>query len=219
MITQSKNQNLHKLIWVSIFSIAFAVVESAVVIYLRQIYYPNGFHFPLSIIPLKMLGVELFREFATLVMLVSIGVLAGKNLWERFAYFMFSFGMWDIFFYAWLKVLIHWPASLFEWDILFLIPLPWIGPVIAPVIISVILILSAITILSIYDKNRTFTPPLSSWIFTLAGTAMILYSFMKDTAATLHQQMPQPYGYGYLAVGIGLYIAALAVSYRNSNKH
>jgi len=125
---------------VTIFAIAMAFLEAAVVEYLRQLYYPEGFSFPLKMIPMNIYFVELGREAATIIMLAAIGYLAGKNFLTRFSAFIIAFGVWDIFYYVFLKLILNWPSSLFDWDILFLIPLPWIGPVLAPVIISVLLI-------------------------------------------------------------------------------
>ena len=131
------NNNLYKkLFYLFLFSIAFAFVESSVVVYLRTIYYPEGFHFPFKRHYDVMLTIEIIREFATLVIMVSIRVLLSKKFWQGFGYFLIIFGLWDIFFYVWLKVIINWPDSFFTPDILFLIPIPWIAPVLAPLIIS-----------------------------------------------------------------------------------
>lgn len=128
-------------------------LEAAVVIYLRKIYYPDGFGFPLAPVHHEIAVTELFRELATLIMLMSIGALAGRNRAERFGYFLYSFAVWDICYYLFLKVFINWPDSFFTWDILFLIPVPWVGPVIAPVIIAFTMILFAGTI--IYFSGQT----------------------------------------------------------------
>lgn len=209
---------MRKIIWVMVFSISMGFVESAVVVYLRAIHYPEGFRFPLKPLTDNLIGVELLREFATILMLLSIAVLIGKRLWERFAYFMFCFGVWDIFYYIWLKVLLNWPSSIFEWDILFLIPLPWIGPVIAPVSISILMIIFSIFIIYSFDKGYDFKPTLISRILTLVGTGFILFSFMHDTDATIHQQLPQPYRYEFLIIGGFLYIAVFIISYLKTVK-
>ena len=151
-------------------------------------------------------------------MLLSRACLAGKRLWERFAYFMLSFGIWDIFYYIWLKVLLDWPSSLFEWDILFLIPLPWIGPVIAPVSIAVLMIFFSVLMARSLCEGHNFKPVLISYILALAGTAVVLYSFMYDTAATLHQQMPKPYRYDLLVIGDLMFVAAFVISYAKNRK-
>jgi hypothetical protein len=188
-------------------------VEAAVVVYLRRIYYPGGFAFPLKPLTDSLIGIEVLRETATIFMLLSIAVLAGKRIWERFAYFLFCFGVWDIFYYVWLKVLLDWPSTIFDWDILFLMPMPWIGPVIAPVTISMLMILLGLFIIYSFYKGYDFRPTLISRILTLIGSGFIVFSFMRDTGATLHQQLPQPYLYGFLFIGEFLYTAAFIISY------
>ena len=207
------NKLFIKIIWVAIFSISMGFVESAVVVYLRRIYYPEGFSFPLKPLIDNLMGVEVLREAATIFMLLSAAALAGKKIWERFAYFLFCFGVWDIFYYIWLKVLLDWPSTIFDWDILFLMPMPWIGPVIAPVTISMLMIFFGIFIIYSFYKGYDFKPILISRILVLVGTGFIIFSFMRDTGATLRQQLPQPYLYGFLFIGAILYAAAFIISY------
>ena len=179
------DKHKNKIIWVIIFSVAMAFLESSVVYYLRIIYYPDGFKLPLKPIINETLIVELFRELATIIMLISIAVISGEKFWERFAYFIISFGIWDIFYYVFLKLILDWPASLLDWDILFLIPVPWIGPVIAPVTIALIMIICGIIILCFFKKGYELKPVFLSYIFVIIGMGLILYSFMYDTDATL----------------------------------
>jgi hypothetical protein len=209
----NNNNLVPKLLWLTIFAIAMAFVESAVVVYLRAIFYSDGFKFPLKTITDYKIIIEVFREAATIFILLSITFLAGAKRWERFAYFMLIFGVWDIFYYIWLKVLINWPASIFDWDILFLIPLPWISPVIAPLSISLLMIIFSILISRLIHKGCDFKPTLLSHILALSGTILILYSFMHDVNATLHQQMPKPYHYEFLIIGDGLFITAFLTAY------
>lgn len=125
---------------VMVFSVAMALLESAVVVYLRELYYPTGFGFPMKMIPDSIGAVEIAREFATLVMLAGLGYLSGDSVKSRWGWFMIGFGIWDIFYYVFLYVFIGWPMSLSDMDILFLIPLPWFGPVYAPCLVSLALI-------------------------------------------------------------------------------
>lgn len=209
----NNNNLISKLFWLTLFSIAMAYVESAVVVYLRAIYHPAGFTFPLKSITDYKITVEVFREVATIIMLLTVAHLAGRNLRDRFACLMLAFGVWDIFYYVWLKVLIDWPASIFDWDILFLIPLPWIGPVIAPVSIAILMIIFGILIARSSDKGSVFRPKPIAALLALAGTVLVLYSFMYDTGSTLHSQMPKPYRYDLLIIGDVLFVAAFLIPY------
>jgi hypothetical protein len=207
-----------KIFWIIIFGIAMAFVESAVVVYLRAIYYPEGFSFPLHPLTDNKIKIELLREIATIFMLLSIAVITGRRFWERFAYFLFCFAIWDIFYYFWLKVLINWPSTMFEWDILFLIPLPWIGPVIAPVSISLLMIVIGLFIIHSFNKGYDFKPLFSSIVLALTGSGFIFFSFMRDLDATLYQKYPRPYLYEFLIIGELLYVAAFFISYRKTVK-
>lgn len=192
-----------------------AYAEAAVVVYLRLIYYPEGFSFPLKPIPDTIVLTEIMRESATILMLFSIAALSSKKTWERFSYFLFCFGIWDIFYYIWLKILLDWPSSLFDWDILFLIPLPWVGPVIAPVTVSLLMIAFGLIIINMFHHGYEFRPSMFSRILAAAGTGMILLSFMRDTDAALYQKLPQPYSYELLFMGELAYLAAFMISYLN----
>ncbi len=176
-----------KLIWVTLFAIAMGLLESAVVIYMRELLYPGGFSFPLSPIPERLAVTELLRELATLVMLVGVGVVAGRNFPERFAWFIFSFGVWDIFYYVFLKLLIGWPTSMLTWDLLFLIPVTWTGPVVTPVVCSMLMITLALVILRRTGKNPTFRISPLSWVILIAGSMVVFLSFITDyTRFILH---------------------------------
>lgn len=173
--------------WVAVtaFAIAMAWVEAAVVYDLRllvdrlQPYQPN----PLPITG-RLGAIELVREAATLVMLAAVGWLAGGTARSRLAYAAIAFGAWDIFYYLWLKVMYGWPASLFDWDVLFLLPLPWWGPVIAPMSIAVLLVVWGTLAIA-----PTSASPVRSesrrWAAAGLGAALALYVFMADALRAL----------------------------------
>lgn len=175
--------------WVTIFSIAMAYFESSVVVYLRMIYYPEGFSFPLKLMTDTALYIELGRELSTIIMLAAIGWISGRNIFERILYFFFSFGVWDIFYYVWLKVFLNWPSSLLEDDILFLIPIPWVGPVIAPVIVSVIFIGAALWGL---NRSEEHTVIYRRWDLAViaVGLLVIFISFIRN--ALIYDLLREP---------------------------
>ncbi len=168
------------IIWLTIFSIAMGLFESAVVIYLREILYPEGFSFPLAPIKDNLVIIELLREASTLIMLFAIAYLSGKNLYQRLSYFVFCFAIWDIFYYVFLKVLIGWPKSLMTWDILFLIPVTWVGPVITPLIITVVMILFSSVLLYFDQQKQTIKISAAEWIMLILGSLVLIYSFTLD---------------------------------------
>jgi len=164
----------------TVFAIAMGFLEAIVVVYLRQLYYPDGFRFPFVLLPEDQIIIEWVREITTIVMLVTIGMIAGKNKLQRFFYFLFTFGVWDIFYYVGLKAFLDWPESLLTWDILFLIPLPWIGPVLAPVLCSLAMIVFAISTITLQEKGYPLTVKATEWILLLGGVFLILFSFTQD---------------------------------------
>lgn len=172
---------VYKTSWILCFAIAMGYLESAVVVYLRALYYPEGFSFPLRAMAPNLAATELYREAATLIMIIAVSALAAKCRLHRFAWFLIVFGVWDISYYLFLKVLLNWPASVFTTDILFLLPCIWTGPVIAPVINSITMILLAAVILSNREGEEPLTR-LSSrvWLLLITGSLMVLISYMKD---------------------------------------
>jgi hypothetical protein len=174
-------QNTGKIfIILAVFGIAMGFLEGIVVVYVRQVYYPHGFDFPLTLLSPEMLSVEWLREFATIVMLAAIGWLAGKNLLQRLSYFLFTFAVWDIFYYAALKLLLDWPSSWLTWDILFLIPVAWIGPVLAPVICSVTMIMMSFLLTGLPSAGIPVKTKMLDWILIFTGSGVILYTYLKD---------------------------------------
>lgn len=168
------------LIIVSAFAIAMGFLESAVVVYIREICYPGGFDFPMVMPSGNIAITELMREAATLVMLICVGLMAGRNVSERFAWFLYSFAVWDIFYYIFLKLLVGWPASLLTWDVLFLIPVTWVGPVIAPVIVSLTMILFAMLILRFSYRSRKAGISAFQWLLLVTGSLVLILSFTWD---------------------------------------
>ncbi len=171
---------LPKLYWLSAFAIAMGFLESAVVIYIRSIYYKDGFQFPLRPMELSLARVEIFREAATLIMLIAAGYLAGTTITQRFAYFTLAFAIWDLFYYVFLYVLLGWPESLFTWDILFLIPLPWIGPVWSPCLICLLMIFSAVVLIHETTKDAGFNISRIQVFFLTGGILLCILSFVWD---------------------------------------
>lgn len=162
--------------WVVSFAIAMAFLESAVVVYLRALYYPEGFNFPLEPIAPRIALTEILREFATLVMLLAPGALLSRKRLDRFAWFCICFGIWDIFYYVFLWAILGWPITLWDMDILFLLPVPWVGPVLAPCLVSVGLITLGCLILG--RRNDDPIKPVH-WLALIVSGLLILYTFLE----------------------------------------
>jgi len=176
----SKQTARRNLLIAGIFAVSMGFLEAIVVVYLREIYYPEGFQFPLHTFDQHILIVELIRELSTLIMLVAIGLLAGRTILQKFAYFLYTFAIWDIFYYVALKLLLNWPPSLLTWDLLFLIPVTWVGPVISPIICSLTMILLAMVILFVKKDGEPVKWKLLNRIFILTGAIIIFTTFIWD---------------------------------------
>jgi hypothetical protein len=210
-----------------LFGISFGYVEAAVVVYLRAIYDPirsrlhperaPGDLFPL-ITPRQLaaagpehprrLGIEIGREAATMLMLGAVALAVARNLHDWIAAFVVVFGVWDISFYAFLKLMIHWPESLKTWDILFLIPLPWVGPVWAPLLVALSMIVCGLISL----RAGGVRGRLPHWAGVLAGAAIIVIAFVWDFRNTSAGGIPNSFNWPLFlvgeAVGIGAFLAA-----------
>jgi hypothetical protein len=174
-----------RLIITGVFAIGMGFLEAIVVVYLRDLYYPEGFDFPLVSFDERLLVIEWIREFATLIMLVTVGMLAGRTPLQKFGMFLYAFGVWDIIYYVALKLFLGWPAGLLTWDLLFLIPVTWVGPVLAPVICSLTMIL--FVVITNYPVSRSAEIKLKTgeWIFLISGAFVIFLSFIKDYSLLL----------------------------------
>jgi hypothetical protein len=121
------------------FGIAMGYLEAAVVVYLRAALDLAS----VGLAPVAdvaefdtFAGIEITRELATLMMIATVGWLAGRGGLDRLAWAAVVFGAWDIVYYLGLRLTIGWPPALDTWDILFLVPMPWVGPVWAPMVVS-----------------------------------------------------------------------------------
>ncbi len=178
------------LFWLMIWGAVFGYMEAAVVIYLRDIYYPEGFTFPLVVIPAPIMLIEVLREAATLLIVWTTVYLVHERLQSRIAAFVILFGIWDIFYYIFLKLLLDWPESLVTWDILFLIPLPWVGPVWAPVLVSIGLIYAGTAILIRNYQNRFLHFGRGFIRSELFAALLIIVSFIIPGLSVAGQSLP-----------------------------
>jgi hypothetical protein len=181
-----------KLFWLTVFAAAFGIVEGSVVVYLRKIYYPGAMAlFPLKTFDPAIYFVELIREAATLFMLFAVAAATFQKRALRFAGFIWNFAVWDLVYYLSLKLSLGWPASFFEWDVLFLIPVVWASPMVAPVICSVTMMVLAAIIFFYSAKNYAVKFSwLQLWLF-LIGSLLILASFIQDYMALAFSTVSQ----------------------------
>jgi hypothetical protein len=212
---------------VSVFATAMAWVEAAVVFYLRSMMHRIE---PYQPDPLPVMGgfasVELPRELATLVMLFAVGWLAGRTWRARLGYFAIAFGMWDVFYYVFLKIICDWPHSLLDWDVLFLLPMPWWGPVLAPVLISLLLILWGTLASQFPETSPTASFNRSVWTLSFLGSALALYVFMANALAAapggleaIRTVLPERFHWRLFGVALALMAAPLIEARKQLTLH
>ena len=206
---------------VVVFAIAMAWVESASVFYIRALVDRIE---PYQVNPLPIndaLGiVELWREAATLVMLATLGVLAGNTWRRRIGYAALAFGVWDIFYYVFLRIMSGWPRTLLDWDILFLLPLPWWGPVLAPVSIALLMILWGTLATQSHEDARDAR---WTWALGSVGILLALAVFMIDAWRALPhgrdavlQVLPDAFNWPLFGVALLLMAAPLVSAFARS---
>jgi hypothetical protein len=211
---------------VFLFAVAMAWVESAVVYYLRTMIDRIVPHQP---DPLPIVGgigsAELVRELATMIMLLCAGWLAGNSLRTRIGYTAIAFGTWDIFYYVFLKVMCDWPSSLLEWDLLFLLPLPWWGPVLAPLLIAVLMVLWGTVSTQRTRERIQGRSELFSWALASGGIALALWVFMADSLRArtggieaIRTVLPARFEWTWFCLGLGLMSAPLVESWRAARR-
>ncbi len=239
------DKSITKILWIIIvFAIAMGMLESAVVIYLRDILYPEGFEFPLNPVRPDLVWTEILREVATLVMLLGVGLLAGRTAADKFAWFLFAFAVWDIFYYIFLWLLVSWPESLMTWDVLFLLPVTWTGPVISPLIVAVTMM--GFALLIVYPGNGKSDPaipgrkiriPRLSWILLISGSVILITAFTWDYSgfvlekmsfkdiwtlpqsqvhSMVHEYVPRKFNWGLFSLGEIVILSGIFVFWKSS---
>ena len=215
--------NSKKLISVSLFAIAMAYIEGAVVVYLRNLYGIEDLVLDFMPFNPQIALIEFCREIATLVLLLAIGWTAGRSFQERMGFTFFAFGMWDIFYYGWLRIMINWPVTLLDMDLLFLIPFPWWSPVIAPVLIACLMIGWGILVVIKADKGKKIRMSWWELAGTSAGILILLYSFMEDAIQLLPASSEQlnsirPTNFNWPVYLCGLFITSFCLLFNFFSK-
>jgi hypothetical protein len=170
-----------RFVWVSVYAVAMALLEAVVVVYIRELLSITDDQVSLG----PYVRMEMGREVATIVMLAAVGWLAGRRGSERWAYGLFAFGLWDIWYYVWLKVLIGWPATLLGWDVLFLLPLRWWGPVLSPMLIAALICVTAVLAVVRMERGERLAITGARVGSVAAGGLLALYVFMSDALHAL----------------------------------
>lgn len=190
--------------WLILFGIGFGFVEAAVVVYLRSLYYPQGFSFPLVLPENHIMRVEAIREAATILMLFAVAMLARRRAWARFGAFCVVFGVWDLVYYLGLRAAIGWPENLGTWDVLFLLPAPWLGPVWTAALIALSLVVAGAWIMSFSDRGGRPRVRWWLWLGALASFGLLVGSFVAAGAGMSQAAAPGPFPFIPYVLGLVL---------------
>ncbi|HKC12061.1 MAG TPA: hypothetical protein VKI41_08500 [Vicinamibacteria bacterium] len=203
-------------VWLWLFGLAVGWFEASVVVYLRQLYYPRGFHFPVLITWDRVVAVEVTREVASILLLAAGARLAGRQFLERFAAFLLLFGIWDLVYYGVLKIVLGWPEGLGTWDVLFLIPTPWVGPVWAPFVVSVALLGAGTYLYWTADRARRIRP--LDWSVEILAGLIVISSFLAESRAVIEARIPEHFPAWLFWVGWAMGLAWFIRAERSSQQ-
>lgn len=196
------------------FGVAMGYLEAAVVVYLRAALeiVPGAIpaHDPATFGTFE--AVEITRELATLVMIAAVGWLAGRSHLERLAWAAAAFGTWDIAYYLGLRLTSGWPPSLGAWDVLFLVPIPWVGPVWAPILASVGLVAFGLATVGRLRRGRPIVVGPWHVAGALGGAGLVIGSFLVDAGRVLAGDGSAWSGWPPFAAGITLASAAITTA-------
>jgi hypothetical protein len=213
---KDSTRKLVRFVWpLVLFAIGMAFLESAVVVYLRDIWGIGDSLFPvMPILEAKdktILTVEVAREAATLVMFIGLAYAVARTRVQWWAAVLITFGVWDIFYYVWLEVCLGWPASLGTWDVLFLLPVQMTGPVYAPASVAVLMTVGGVVFLCCENAGCRVRYDARFWGLFLGGLLLVLISFYTNGVPSTYDKAEAElvYWWPLLVVGDGLGIAAM----------
>lgn len=202
---------------VGLYAAALAYLEAAVVVYLQRALAIE----PTALFPLQdqaALGglgaIEAGREVATIVMIATVGWLAGRTGPERLAWAAVVFGIWDLGYYAGLWVFIGWPATLWATDLLFLLPVPWVAPVWAPMTVSLALIGVGLVAARRLRRGERLRVGPREVAASLGGGLVVIVSFTLDTGRVLAGGAPSAFAWPVFVAGMALAVAGTASALR-----
>ncbi len=216
----------------TVLAAGLAVTEASVVVYLREVLVPKReVLFPETVRePLPLLSpddlrgkserddlthlyfTEMAREITPLLVLLAAAVGFRRRRGEGIGFFLLGFAAWDILYYAALKVLMDWPASLGTWDVLYLIPVPWVAPVWAPLAVSAVLLLAGLIMLNRPQREMSPGARIYTHAAMLIGAGLVLCSFVlrwKDAIGGVPAAFDWPWFLaGWMLGSAGLLYAA-----------
>jgi len=199
-------------------AVAFGIVEAVLVMAYRTFLDPRGSLFPLLPLPPALATWERLREAATLLLLGGTAHLACRRAASKVAAFLFLFGVWDVTYYIVLRGSLGWPRGGHDWDLLFLLPVPWIGPVYAPVVIAAVLIAVGTFVLQHEARRGVFRVHALHGVAAGVGGLLCVWSFVEDDAARALVALPSRYAVEFLVLGLAIGVGAFVDAVRRNRR-
>ncbi len=215
-MTNQERRAAYASLWV--LALAFGWIEASVVVYLRELHarevslqgpnYMAGLQVTLASMPRHLVAIEIAREACTMLVLGAVAWLAGRRLADRAGAFLLSFGIWDLTYYAVLRLLVGWPDTLRSWDILFLIPMPWVAPVWAPLSVATFFVAAGSYLFWTSGYPRRYRWPDIGIL--VASALLIIAAFLVESSAAIDQRIPERFPVwlfvASVALGVGWFL-------------
>lgn len=200
-------------IW--LLALAFGVIEGSVAVYLREIYVRDASlgassriaDLPITLVylPQRLVSLEIVREACTMILLAAVAWLSGRRLADRAGAFLLAFGVWDLVYYAVLRAFLGWPSHVSTWDVLFLIPVPWVAPMWAPALVAVLFVAAGSYLFWTPGPGRRY-----GWgdAAVLGAAALLtLASFLVESDSAVVHRVPERFPLWLYWSGVVLAVA------------
>ena len=185
-----------------ILAVSFGWIEGSVVVYLREIYAREiALHgtagvvlnvpVTLASLPAPLVAIEIAREASTLVLLAAVAWLAGRRVADRAGAFLLEFGIWDLTYYATLRMVLGWPDRLTTWDVLFLIPSPWVAPVWAPATVAILFVAAGTFLFWTSERDRRYR--WTDGAVLIASALVTVAAFLFGSNAAIDHRFPESF--------------------------
>jgi hypothetical protein len=195
-------RRLATVVVLGVLGLAFGWIEGAVVVYLRETYAQVTTPLAFPLVPLKphLVRVEIVREAATMILLATAAWLADRRWRPWIGAFLLLFGVWDLMYYVMLRIVLGWPASLATWDLLFLIPVPWVAPVWAPALCAALFIAAGSYLFLTPLRGAIYRA--GDWLMFVAAAGIIIASFLAERRVIDEARMPEQFAVVIYAAGV-----------------
>jgi len=119
-----------------------------------------------------------------------------------------GFGVWDLVYYAGLKALLDWPESWGTWDVLFLIPGIWTGPVWSAAVVAACFVVCGWRMMALAEGGFRPRTRWFHWFGASVSLVLLLGAFLANHGLALGGGVPVDFPWAWWGVGALLGLAA-----------